>query len=302
MVEDRKWHANNLQLEFYIFQSSSAAMMIIDTEFKIVNINPAFTAITGFCVTEIENKRLKKVFDLFVNYELETEIVSEVNDKGFWRGELDICSKYQNNFTAVVLIDSIKIENTPLENCGFVVIFLDITEHQQREDELRYHAEIDPLTRLANRKLFFQQFDNAIALAKRSDDNVAILYLDLDGFKQVNDRLGHGIGDEILIEVAKRLKQCVRESDTVARLGGDEFVIILNRTSKLLVHETAQRIIDSLTITVNEKGLELNISSSIGIAIYPDDSENPLMLLKFADAAMYCAKKKGKHQYCWHVD
>ena len=122
------------------------------------------------------------------------------------------------------------------------------------------------------------------------------------GFKQVNDHFGHGQGDEVLIEVAKRLRQCVRESDTVARLGGDEFVIILNRTSKLMVTDTAQRILDALVFNINKNSFTVTISASIGIAIFPDDSEQPLHLLKYADEAMYKAKNRGKHQFCWHLN
>lgn len=178
----------------------------------------------------------------------------------------------------------------------------EICKYEQENYNLRIHAEIDPLTKLANRKLLYQKMDEALALAKRFNDNVAILFLDLDGFKQVNDYFGHGQGDEVLIEVAKRLRQCVRESDTVARLGGDEFVIILNRTPKLMVTDTAQRILDALAFDINKNSFTVTISASIGIAIFPDDSEQPLHLLKYADEAMYKAKNRGKHQFCWHLN
>ena len=178
----------------------------------------------------------------------------------------------------------------------------ELCKYEQENYNLRIHAEIDPLTKLANRKLLYQRMDEALALAKRFNDNVAVLFLDLDGFKQVNDHFGHGQGDEVLIEVAKRLRQCVRESDTVARLGGDEFVIILNRTSKLMVTDTAQRILDALAFNIDKNGFTVTISASIGIAIFPDDSEQPLHLLKYADEAMYKAKNRGKHQFCWHLN
>jgi diguanylate cyclase (GGDEF)-like protein len=179
-------------------------------------------------------------------------------------------------------------------------LILDISDRKRLEHELRYHSEIDPLTNLANRKLFFQRLDNAIASANRFNYNLALLYLDLDGFKQVNDSFGHGEGDEVLIEVGRRLRRCVREVDTVARLGGDEFVIILNGTSKNMIADTAQRLINALTLTIIKNNIELLVSASIGIAIYPDDSISPATLLKYADAAMYSAKFKGKRQFCWH--
>lgn len=177
----------------------------------------------------------------------------------------------------------------------------EVEKFRQETKGLRYHAETDPLTKLANRRLFFQKLDDAVALASRFNDNVAVMYLDLDGFKLVNDHFGHGQGDNVLIEVANRLRQCVREVDTVARLGGDEFAIILTRTSKLKVTETAQRIIDSIILDIHDNGLYTSITASVGIAIFPDDSINPLTLLKHADAAMYRAKEQGKRQYCWHM-
>jgi diguanylate cyclase (GGDEF)-like protein len=177
----------------------------------------------------------------------------------------------------------------------------ELEKFRQETRGLRYHAETDPLTKLANRRLFFQKLEDALALANRFKDNVAVIYLDLDGFKQVNDFYGHGQGDNVLIQVANLLKECVREVDTIARLGGDEFAIILARTSKLNITETAQRIVDTLILEVNENGFDVNITASVGIAMFPDDSMSPLTLLKYADAAMYRAKEQGKRQYCWHI-
>jgi len=126
---------------------------------------------------------------------------------------------------------------------------------------------------------------------------VALLYLDLDGFKPINDTLGHGRGDEVLQDVAQKLLACVREVDTVARLGGDEFSVILNGTSEELVAITAERLIDAISMRLNAS---LYLSVSIGIALYPNDALNPLKLLQYADEAMYKAKQQGKHSYCWH--
>ncbi len=181
-----------------------------------------------------------------------------------------------------------------------VALFVDISEHKQLELDLRYHAETDPLTGLPNRKMFFQQLEAAFASANRFNYTVGLLYLDLDGFKQINDSLGHGQGDNVLIEVARQLIGCVREVDTAARLGGDEFVVILNGTSKEMIKLTAQRIIDALTRVITGNGIEMSVSASIGIAVYPEDSTSPLTLLRYADEAMYKAKYNGKCQFFWH--
>lgn len=290
--------AANLTLAASVYQVSGAAMLILDTHYNMLTINPAFTEITGFNLIDIEGKPIERIFDLSISQSTLNEITSLVSKDGHWRGELLIGRQSNQQFPAMVLVNGIKKADGSISH--YVIMFVDISDHKQLENELRYHAEIDPLTSLPNRKLFFQRLETAIASANRFNYNVALLYLDLDGFKQINDSLGHGQGDNVLIEVSGRLMNCIREVDTVARLGGDEFVVILNGTSKELVSETAQRILDSLTMTVKENNIELQVSASIGIAIYPEDNTNPLMLLKFADEAMYRAKYKGKRQFCWH--
>lgn len=288
----------NLKLAATVYQVSGAAMLIMDACYKILNINPAFTEITGFSLLEIEGKSIGGIYDFTFNQLTLEDISSSVNEAGYWRGELLICRKTEDRFPAMVLINCMKQQDGSISH--YVALFLDISDHKQLEDELRHHAEIDPLTGLPNRKLFSQRLDIAFASAKRFNYNVALLYLDLDGFKQVNDRLGHGQGDRLLIKVAQCLACCVREVDTAARLGGDEFVVILNGTSREMIAVTAQRIVDMLTLTIRENSIELQVSASIGIALYPEDSTNPLTLLKYADAAMYKAKDNGKRQFCWH--
>ena len=299
-ITDKNLLENHLQLVAVFYQATNAAIIMMDAEYKILEINPAFTVTTGFSLAELENKPIVKIFDLFVNTAPQEEIISSINDKGSWRGELLIYRKAKDYLPALVLIDGTKQFDGRMRN--HFALLLDISDRKKLEHELRHHAEFDPLTNLANRNLFFQRLTDTLASAKRFNYTVALLYLDLDGFKQVNDRLGHSEGDNVLIEVAYRLRCGVREVDTAARLGGDEFVIILNGTSKEMIAVTAQRIIDLVTFTVKEKGMELPVSASLGIALYPDDTMNAMTLLKYADAAMYSAKLKGKSQFCWHVN
>lgn len=297
-ISHKKSRLDDLKLASTAYQACGAAIVMMDRQYKVLNINHAFTEITGFSLAEIEGKSFDSIYDASFHLAIYEEIILSVKEKEFWRGELFICRKTNNRFPAMVLINAIKGGDGSISNV--VALFLDISEHRQLEDELRYHAEIDPLTRLPNRKSFSQYLDAALASAKRFNYAVGVLYLDLDGFKQVNDCLGHGQGDSVLIEVAQRLMRCIREVDTVARLGGDEFVIVLNGTSKELISLTAQRIIDSLTMTVTGKSIELPISASVGIAVYPADSITPHELIKYADEAMYSAKHNGKSQFCWH--
>jgi diguanylate cyclase (GGDEF)-like protein len=184
------------------------------------------------------------------------------------------------------------------------IVFLfvrDVTESKMIEQESRHKAHHDHLTGLPNRALFLDHSEHAILRAKRNQQKLAILFLDLDGFKQVNDTLGHDVGDLLLTEVAKRLKVITRSSDTVARMGGDEFTFVLNDISDdENASSVAQKIIAELEQPFELQGHRCRISGSIGIAIYPTDSLDYETLLKQADEAMYLAKKNGKNSYRFH--
>ena len=180
----------------------------------------------------------------------------------------------------------------------FVAIVRDVTERKLVEHRIKHMAHHDHLTGLPNRSLFIDQLEHAIKLAKRRNHKTAVLFLDLDGFKQINDTLGHEAGDQLLKEVAARLKIVIRESDVAARMGGDEFTFVLNDIG---THENAaavaQKIIDTLSEKFNLKGHESQIGGSIGVALYPDDAADHEALLRKADEAMYVAKKSGKNTY-----
>jgi diguanylate cyclase (GGDEF)-like protein/PAS domain S-box-containing protein len=283
-----------------IFQQSSAAMLIMDAGFNIVSINPAFKKSTGFNLAELQGQSVTQVCDSHSPTNINHDLLNKLSHKSFYNGELLIAGKNKQTFPAHVYIDALQRIDSKVEY--YLLLMLDISAQKQRESELRYHAEVDPLTKLGNRKLLFQSLENAIASAKRFNYTVAVLFLDLDGFKQVNDHFGHGKGDDVLQEVAQRLQSCVRQVDTVTRLGGDEFVVILNGTSKDMIAVTALRIIDFLTLSVKDHATEIQVSASIGISIYPQDSNSPMVLLKYADDAMYKAKEQGKRQFCWHFE
>jgi PAS domain S-box-containing protein len=155
-----------------IFPVSSAAMLITDANFKIMQINTAFCTTTGFNQAEMQANCMLNLFDLFVNSPPKETILNAIIDNNYWRGELGLWQKYNKNFPAIVLIDPIRETKGTIN--GYFALFIDISEHQQRVNELRYHAEIDPLTGLANRKLFFQHLDTDLALAKRFNDNLAV--------------------------------------------------------------------------------------------------------------------------------
>lgn len=275
-------------------------MLITDLDFRIETINPAFVQATGFELAALKDVYLSVICDELTFAGLLQDARRSLAETSRFSGELPMFRKNAGRYSAQIFIDGLQSANGLIQH--YLVSILDISEQKQRESELRYFSEIDPLTSLGNRKFLFQNLDSAIASADRFNYTIALMFLDLDGFKQVNDYLGHGEGDKILLEVAQRLKRCLRQVDTVARLGGDEFVIILNGTSTDMIAVTAQRIIDFLTLQVKAQTIELQVSASIGISLYPQDSKNPLSLLKYADQAMYKAKSKGKRRFCWHME
>ncbi len=181
---------------------------------------------------------------------------------------------------------------------GAVLVFQDVTERQQAAEMIRYMANHDSLTNLPNRNFCNRRLPQAISLAKRQARNICLLFIDLDRFKPINDKYGHAVGDKVLLQVADRLKQMLRASDSVCRLGGDEFVILLESTPTVEGAEyVAQRTIDILNEPIYVNSLKCSIGASIGISIYPDDCHDADTMLQHADIAMYEAKKKGRNKY-----
>jgi len=180
-------------------------------------------------------------------------------------------------------------------------VVYDISERKAYEMKLRKLAHIDLLTGLANRALFYDRLGQTIAQSKRHNNKFALLYLDLDGFKAVNDQLGHQAGDHLLVETAHRLKAHVREVDTVARMGGDEFIVILDNVhSRDTLELVANKLVDAVAAPYEHVGPRHHVTMSMGIAVFPDDSTNADLLITAADDAMYRAKKSGKNRYCFH--
>lgn len=185
----------------------------------------------------------------------------------------------------------------------FVGIARDITERQRTEQKIAHLAHYDYLTDLPNRALYLDKLELSISLAKRNGYKVAVLFLDLDGFKKINDTMGHDVGDLLLQQVSIRLKKTIRASDTVARVGGDEFTFVLNDTvSNECASVVAQKIIDALAVPFDLKGQHCGVGGSIGIAIFPDDSKSLKKLITQADEAMYLAKQSGKNTFRFYRD
>ncbi|MEJ2620647.1 MAG: EAL domain-containing protein [Candidatus Thiodiazotropha sp.] len=276
--------------------SLAEGVMLTDAEARIEAVNKAFTEITGYQEDEVLGKRpsfLKsgQHDELFYEAMWERLIID-----GYWEGEIWNRRKNGQIYPELLRITSVQGEAGNVS--AYVATFSDVTEKRQHEIELHNLAYTDPLTKLHNRASFIEMFGHALAHTERRKTQCALLYLDLDRFKKINDTLGHDIGDKVLQISAERLNQAVRNNDEVARLGGDEFIVLLED-----IHQddaparVARKIISLLSQPINLDPHTLHITTSIGIAIYPDDGRDTTTLLKNADAAMYMAKREGRNSY-----
>ena len=219
-----------------------------------------------------------------------------MHDKGYWHGELWGIRKGGQLFPLQAAIA--RIGEAQVGVGRYVVTFSDITERKENEALLQYRASVDPLTGLANRSTFDERLLQVLALAERQQSSFALMYVDLDRFKPVNDQYGHAVGDELLIEVARRLRAAVRDTDVVARLGGDEFVVIATRaSSRERVEEIARRVVADLALPYLLSVAVADVSASLGVAIFPVHGTQADELKRHADQALYEAKDGGRNTY-----
>ncbi len=290
-------HANEeLKLASLVYQNSSEAMLIMDPDKNILSINPAFTQITGYLLEDVLGKKTSIMNSNRHDPAFYKQMSDELDNSGFWQGEIWERRKNGEIFAEWLTLNTIYDDKGEVHRR--VALFSDITQKKKTQELIWKQANFDFLTGLPNRSMFNDRLSQELKKSKREKLAMAILLIDLDQFKEVNDTLGHDMGDILLIEASKRICSCVREADTVARLGGDEFVIILAELDDLQsVERSAQNILVKLAAPFT-LGQELAyISASIGITLYPEDSTEIDALLKNADQAMYAAKKQGRNRY-----
>lgn len=279
-----------------VFQNSSLAMMLIDKEGRIVSVNPAFCRITGYAQQEITGRNLRLLSSGKHEEFFFQAMWHSLHETGAWSGEIWNWRKNGDLFLEWLTINA--ATDASGETVHYLAVFSDITERhamQKKINHLEYH---DSLTGLPNRLLFHDRLRQALLQAERNKENVALLVLDLANFKGINDALGQGTGDEMLRTVARRLLRCVRHSDTVSRLGGDEFGILLtNMVSQGIAGRLAEKIIGALKLPHDYSGKNLQISTSVGIGLYPYDGKTVESLIRCADSAMHQAKKEGRDNY-----
>ena len=225
------------------------------------------------------------------------EMWETINRQGRWQGE--IWNRRKNGEVYPEWLTITRIKEPINQTVLYAGIFNDITERKNSETMIEHLAYYDPLTKLPNRQLFYDRLDAAILQANAHHTQLAVLFVDLDHFKRINDSLGHSVGDKVLCEVADLFAECLSEVDTIARIGGDELVVLLNDVQEQAdVYRAAQRIVDSLNKPLAIDGRELVMTTSVGCAIYPQDGDSREELLKHADSAMYRAKEEGRNRFC----
>lgn len=300
-IHKREAYEGELQLAANVFENVIEGICVTDGKGIIERVNKGFSAITGYNESEVvgQNPRILKSGKHPIKYY--AEMWKSLLTTGQWHGKIWNRRKNGEIYQEWLSISSIK--DSKNKTTHFVGLFYDISQLLKHQEQLTHKAYHDLLTNLPNRESFFDQLQKQISQAKRRQKLLAVLFIDLDDFKVINDSLGHAFGDIFLQEVAKRLESCCREEDSVGRFGGDEFVMALGELNDAdEINLIANRIFEIFSAPVCHQGNDMEIKASIGAAIYPLDAEESADLVKKADMAMYQAKKKGKNKFQLYVD
>lgn len=297
-ITNQRQQEDDLKLADIVYQNSSEAMMVTNNKNEIIAINPALSNITGYSKSELIGKDPKIFSSGKQSRQFYKVMWEEIKLTGTWQGEICNTRKNGTDYPEWLSI------NTIYDDYGKVfrriALFSDITEKKKKDALILKQANYDSLTNLPNRRMFIERLEQEIKISKRSEQKFALIFIDLDNFKSINDSRGHIYGDVLLVEAGKRITQCIREVDTVARLGGDEFTIILSDLSDIYnVEAICQKLLQALSEPYYISEMHTYISASLGITIYPNDASTTVELLKNADQAMYLAKSLGRNQFCY---
>uniref|UniRef100_UPI0018EBDBEA putative bifunctional diguanylate cyclase/phosphodiesterase n=1 Tax=Xylophilus sp. ASV27 TaxID=2795129 RepID=UPI0018EBDBEA len=282
-----------------VFDASSESIVIMDEQQKILSVNNAFCRSTSYGAREAVGLDFSTLLDEPAHGPLGPRIAEAIAERGAWQGEAVFRRADGGSYPAWLMISAVRDPEPHGAISHYIGISVDITERKRTEEHVRFLAEHDVLTKLPNRALCMQRLGEALAEAAQSGGCIAVLFIDLDRFKSINDTLGHHVGDALLRSVAGRITQAVRDNDTVSRLGGDEFVVVLRgvRDADDVRGIVEQRLLPLVRAPHDGRGHELRISCSVGIAIYPEDGADLDELMRRADAAMYEAKAAGRDQF-----
>ena len=294
-------HKDNEQLRqsSVVFHATAEAIVITDADHRAVAVNTSFSRITGYVENEVIGWNPETLLHVIPGTERFATCL-EAGGPDFWQGEVNCQRKNGEAFPAWQSISTVR--NMAGQISHFVSVFSDVTAIYEAQQKLHHLAHHDPLTGLPNRLLFNDRLENAIELAGRNNQRCLLLFLDLDGFKLINDTLGHAVGDQLLSQVGERLRNVLRSSDTIARVGGDEFVVLAGSTNPDYAVQLANKILEQLRLPFAVAGQSISISGSLGIAVFPENGTDPQQLMRAADMAMYAAKAEGRNRFHFYAE
>ena len=298
-VTERRMLEDRLQQSGVALKTTAEAIVIVDTEQRIQSVNPAFTGLTGYPAEEVVGAGIEQIVHARRHSQNFYQRLALTTD-GHWQGEITVRRRDGGVFTAFEHVNAVR--SSMGERSHYVIAFSDISAIRRSEAQLDYLAHHDPLTGLPNRTRFNDRLELELDRARRSHQGCGLLFIDLDGFKTINDTLGHMAGDQLLQIIAARIRGALRRSDTAARLGGDEFVVIMpdichpEDTIRL-----ARKLLDVLCASAEVAGETVEVTASIGISLFPEDGDDHHALVKAADTAMYEAKFSGRNRYSFYT-
>jgi diguanylate cyclase (GGDEF)-like protein/PAS domain S-box-containing protein len=278
-----------------VVEQTADAIMVTDAQARVVAVNPAFTRLTGYAESEVLGRNPRFQNSGRHDAAFFASMWGQLLNKGHWQGEVWNRRKSSEIYPAWECID--RVDDAQGRISHFVAVFSDISALQAEQDRLHHMAHHDSLTGLPNRLLFFNSLSGAVERAKRHSRKLALLFIDLDRFKRINDTLGHAAGDALLVHVARQLASTVRSADTVARLSGDEFVVALEDVPDASdVAVMVEKLVRAISSPVWFEGHAMSAGVSVGAALFPADAGSAEQLMRAADSAMYRAKRLGRHR------
>ncbi len=295
-ISDMRAAEARLNLAASVFTHAREGITITDKNGRIIDVNRGFTLITGYERDEVIGQNPNILSSGRQPPEFYNTMWKTLFEKGHWTGEMWNRHKDGSIYAQIITISAIQDAKGAIQN--YVGLFTDITSLKEQQQQLEHIAHYDVLTQLPNRTLLADRLNQAMFIIKRRGGYLAVLFIDLDQFKAINDSFGHDAGDDLLVEVSKRMRAALREEDTLSRIGGDEFVAVLTNLESLNdCEDVLQRLLKAASDPVHVQGHTLTVSASIGVTFYPEDQGDPDQLMRHADQAMYQAKQEGKNRY-----
>lgn len=295
-ISERKESEERLKLAATVFTHAREGIMITDADSNIIEVNDTFSDITGYSREEVIGQNPRILTSGKQSPEFYSEMWKQIQTAGFWSGELWNRRKDGEAYIEMITISAKRDADNKVSN--YVALFSDITQIREHQNQLEWMANYDTLTNLPNRVLLADRLRQAILQCRRHQMSLAVVFIDLDSFKNINDRYGHDVGDNLLVKIAEHMTEVLREGDTLSRIGGDEFVAILTDLAKTEASEPIlERLLTAAASQVTIEGNTFHVSASIGVTFYPQDDVAADLLLRHADHAMYAAKESGKNRY-----